>query len=64
MNPSSTVSYEQLSSKYIPLGIIVAIFSVIAIAMLQYTRRIRKMKAYFISNFSLFKSIYVVNEFI
>jgi hypothetical protein len=54
--PELTVRYDQLAPKYIPLGILVAIFSVIAIALLQYTKRIRKMPGYFKSNFSPFRS--------
>lgn len=56
-----TVSYSQLEPKYIPLGIVVAVFSVIAIALLQYTKRIRKMPAYFKSNFSACKSTFQLN---
>jgi hypothetical protein len=53
-----TVRYDQLAPKYIPLGIIVAIFSLIAIVLLQYTKRIRKMPGYFKSNFSSLRSTY------
>lgn len=55
---SSTVTYSQLSDKEIPLGILVAVFSVIAITLVQYTKRIRKIPAYLKSNFSTFKSIF------
>ncbi len=51
-----TVEYAQLSAKYMPLGILVAVFSVIAIALLQYTKRIRKMPGYLKSNYSTFRS--------
>lgn len=55
---SLTVTYSQLSDKEIPLGILVAVFSVIAITLVQYTKRIRKIPAYLKSNFSTFKSIF------
>ena len=57
---SSTVTYSQLSEKEIPLGIIVAVFSVIAISLVQYTKRVRKIPAYLKSNFATFKSMLVL----
>ena len=60
--PELTVRYAQLAPKYVPLGILVAIFSVIAIALLQYTKRIRKMPGYFKSNFTLFRSTTFITQ--
>ena len=52
---STTVTFTQLSDRYVGMAIAVVITGLIAGALLQYTRRFRNMPSYFRSTFSFFR---------
>lgn len=49
------MSYNDLTGRVIGLGIATGVTGILAGLMLQFTRRIRNMPAYFKNNFSLFQ---------
>lgn len=52
---AETISYDDISSRYVGLGIAVIVTGVIAGILIQLTRRMRQMPAYFVANFEFFK---------
>lgn len=50
---ATTVGYNDLQNRVIGLGIATGVIGILAGILLQFTRRIRNMPAYFKSNFSV-----------
>lgn len=58
---AQTVAYLALSEKLVGLGIAVVVLGFIAGIILQITRQLRNMPAYFVANFAFFKGKYLLS---
>lgn len=52
---SATVPLSELNDNYVGLAIATLVIMILAGICLQYTRRFRRMPAYFLAHFSFFK---------